>query len=103
MDNLFHQLYEIESTASSILERANAKKKQLAAGQEERILAFTEETNRQTEEKIRQQKELCQAQIEERLQQERLCTQQQLAQLEQEYASNHTVLAGQLLANLIKE
>ena len=37
MENVFQQLYKIESTASSILDKANAKKKQMAADQEERI------------------------------------------------------------------
>lgn len=103
MDNIFDQLYQIETTASSILDRAQAKKKQLALAQEERIRAFREQTQRETEEEIKKQKEQINARINADLEQEKQLTSQLLSRLEEEYESNHCALAKQLLADLIKE
>lgn len=103
MDNVFDQLYKIESTASSILDQANARKKQMAAEQEERIRRLNEDIHSRTQETITQQKELLGRQIQSQLEQERLTIRRQLTQLEQEFAANHTQLAGQLLTELIKE
>lgn len=103
MDNVFDQLSKIESTASSILDQANARKKQMAADQEERIRRLNEDMHKQTEETILHQKELLGKQIQSQLEQERLTIHSQLTQLEQGFAAHHTQLAGQLLAGLVKE
>lgn len=103
MENVFQQLYKIESTASSILDKANAKKKQMAADQEERIRRLNEEMARKTEDSIRQQKELLGHQIQAQLDEERRSNEELIAKLDREYEASHTQLAASLLAQLIKE
>lgn len=103
MDTIISQLYQIESTASSILERAQSKKKQLAVEHEERIQAFERQSQQQIEEEIRRQKEQMNAGINAGLERERQQAARQLSLLEQEYQSNHTALAQKLLKDLLKE
>ena len=103
MENVFQQLYKIESTASSILDKANAKKKQMAVDQEERIRRLNEEMARKTEDSIRQQKELLGRQIQAQLDEERRSNEELIAKLDREYEASHTQLAASLLAQLIKE
>lgn len=62
MNQIIQRLSEVETAASSIIEEAGAKKKQMAKDQDARIAAFEKQVHEETQKKISAQ----QAELEKR-------------------------------------
>ena len=63
MNQIIQRLSEVETAASSIIEEAGAKKKQMAKDQDARIAAFEKQVHEETQKKISAQ----QAELEKNL------------------------------------
>ena len=55
MNQIIQRLSEVETAASSIIEEAGAKKKQMAKDQDARIAAFEKQVHEETQKKISRQ------------------------------------------------
>ena len=86
MNQIIQRLSEVETAASSIIEEAGAKKKQMAKDQDARIAAFEKQVHEETQKKISAQ----QAELEK-----------QLAHMDRIYEESHSAIARQLLAKIV--
>ena len=66
MNQIIQRLSEVETAASSIIEEAGAKKKQMAKDQDARIAAFEKQVHEETQKKISAQ----QAELEKKIAEE---------------------------------
>ena len=88
MNQIIQRLSEVETAASSIIEEAGAKKKQMAKDQDARIAAFEKQVHEETQKKISaQQSEL----------------EKQLAHMDRIYEESHSAIARQLLAKIVAQ
>ena len=76
MNQIIQRLSEVETAASSIIEEAGAKKKQMAKDQDARIAAFEKQVHEEELEK-------------------------QLAHMDRIYEESHSAIARQLLAKIV--
>ena len=67
MNQIIQRLSEVETAASSIIEEAGAKKKQMAKDQDARIAAFEKQVHEETQKKISAQQAELEKQIAEEL------------------------------------
>ena len=88
MNQIIQRLSEVETAASSIIEEAGAKKKQMAKDQDARIAAFEKQVHEETQKKISAK----QAELEK-----------QLAHMDRIYEENHSAIARQLLAKIVAQ
>ena len=88
MNQIIQRLSEVETAASSIIEEAGAKKKQMAKDQDARIAAFEKQVHEETQKKISAQ----QAELEK-----------QLAHMDRIYEESHSAIARQLLAKIVAQ
>ena len=63
MNQIIQRLSEVETAASSIIEEAGAKKKQMAKDQDARIAAFEKQVHEETQKKISAQQAELEKQI----------------------------------------
>ena len=103
MNDIFKRLNEIESAATSILEQANAQKKEMAEANDKRIALFETETARKTADMIAQQKAELNKQIAIELEEQQANIKKDLKKLKEDYEQNHGQLAKQILASMVKE
>ena len=89
MNQIIQRLSEVETAASSIIEEAGAKKKQMAKDQDARIAAFEKQVHEETQKKIS-------AQQKEELE-------KQLAHMDRIYEESHSAIARQLLAKIVAQ
>ena len=88
MNQIIQRLSEVETAASSIIEEAGAKKKQMAKDQDARIAAFEKQVHEETQKKISAQ----QAELEKKL-----------AHMDRIYEESHSAIARQLLAKIVAQ
>ena len=88
MNQIIQRLSEVETAASSIIEEAGAKKKQMAKDQDARIAAFEKQVHEETQKKISAK----QAELEK-----------QLAHMDRIYEESHSAIARQLLAKIVAQ
>ena len=88
MNQIIQRLSEVETAASSIIEEAGAKKKQMAKDQDARIAAFEKQVHEETQKKISAQKEELE---------------KQLAHMDRIYEESHSAIARQLLAKIVAQ
>ena len=100
MNQIIQRLSEVETAATSIIEEAGAKKKQMAKDQDARIAAFEKQVHEETEKKISEQQALLEAQIDEELKAQKEELEKQLAHMDRIYEESHSAIAKQLLAKI---
>ena len=100
MNQIIQRLSEVETAATSIIEEAGAKKKQMAKDQDARIAAFEKQVHDETEKKISEQQAVLEAQIEEELKAQKEELEKQLAHMDRIYEESHSAIAKQLLAKI---
>ncbi len=100
MNQIIQRLSEVETAASSIIEEAGAKKKQMAKDQDARIAAFEKQVHEETEKKISEQQAVLEAKIEEELKAQKEELEKQLAHMDRIYEESHSAIAKQLLAKI---
>ena len=100
MNKIIQRLSEVEAAASSIIEEAGAKKKQMAKDQADRIAAFEKQVHDETEEKIRAQQTMLEQKIDEELKCQKEELEKQLAYIERIYEEKHSVIARYLLEKI---
>ena len=88
MNQIIQRLSEVETAASSIIEEAGAKKKQMAKDQDARIAAFEKQVHEETQKKISAK----QAELEK-----------QLSHMDRIYEESHSAIARQLLAKIVAQ
>lgn len=103
MEQVLKRLYEIESAAEAIMQKADEKKKQMAKEMEQKTAAFDQKTQQETAETIAHQKEELTKQIQKELEEQQAETEHLLSAIEQDYKKHHTLLAKQILQSLIQE
>lgn len=103
MEQVLKRLYEIESAAEAIMQKADERKKQLAKEMEEKTAAFDQKTQEETAKTIAHQKEELTKQIQKELEEQQTETERLLSAIEQDYQKNHNQLAKQILQSLIQE
>ena len=102
MNQIIQRLSEVETAASSIIEEAGAKKKQMAKDQDARIAAFEKQVHEETQKKISAQQAELEKKIAEELEaQEEL--EKQLAHMDRIYEESHSAIARQLLAKIVAQ
>ena len=102
MNQIIQRLSEVETAASSIIEEAGAKKKQMAKDQDARIAAFEKQVHEETQKKISaQQAEL--EKIAEELEAQKEELEKQLAHMDRIYEESHSAIARQLLAKIVAQ
>ena len=92
MNKIIQRLSEVETAASSIIEEAGAKKKQMAKDQDARIAAFEKQVHEETEKKIAEELEAQKEELEK-----------QLAHMDRIYEESHSAIARQLLAKIVAQ
>lgn len=100
MNQIIQRLSEVETAATSIIEEAGAKKKQMAKDQDARIAAFEKQVHEETEKKISEQQALLEAQIDKELKAQKEELEKQLAHMDRIYEESHSAIAKQLLAKI---
>jgi len=100
MNQIIQRLSEVETAATSIIEEAGAKKKQMAKDQDARIAAFEKQVHDETEKKISEQQAVLEAKIEEELKAQKEELEKQLAHMDRIYEESHSAIAKQLLAKI---
>lgn len=103
MEQVLKRLYEIESAAEAIMQKADERKKQMAKEMEEQTAAFDQKTQEETARTIAHQKEELTRQIQKELEEQKAETERLLSAIEQDYQKNHNHLAQQILQSLIQE
>ena len=91
MNQIIQRLSEVETAASSIIEEAGAKKKQMAKDQDARIAAFEKQVHEETQ-KIAEELEAQKEELEK-----------QLAHMDRIYEESHSAIARQLLAKIVAQ
>ena len=79
MNQIIQRLSEVETAASSIIEEAGAKKKQMAKDQDARIAAFEKQVHEETQKKISAQQAELEKKIAEELEAQKEELEKQLA------------------------
>ena len=102
MEQVLKRLYEIESAAEAIMQKADEQKKQMTKEMEEKKAAFDQKTQEETAQTIARQKEELTQQIRKELDEQHAETKRLLTAIEQDYQKNHTKLAKQILQSLIQ-
>lgn len=100
MNQIIQRLSEVETAASSIIEEAGARKKQMAKDQDARIAAFEQQVHEETEKKISEQQALLEKQIDEELKAQKEELEKQLAHMDRIYEESHSAIAKQLLTKI---
>ena len=100
MNQIIQRLSEVETAATSIMEEAGAKKKQMAKDQDARIAAFEKQVHEETEKKISEQQALLEAQIDKELKAQKEELEKQLAHMDRIYEESHSAIAKKLLAKI---
>lgn len=100
MNQIIQRLSEVETAATSIIEEAGAKKKQMAKDQDARIAAFEKQVHEETEKKISEQQAVLEAQIAQELAAQKEELEKQLAHMDRIYEESHSAIAKQLLAKI---
>ena len=85
MNQIIQRLSEVETAASSIIEEAGAKKKQMAKDQDARIAAFEKQVHEETQKKISAQQAELEKKIAEELEAQKEELEKQLAHMERIY------------------
>ena len=101
MNQIIQRLSEVETAASSIIEEAGAKKKQMAKDQDARIAAFEKQVHEETQKKISAQQAQLEKQIAEELEAQKEELEKQLAHMDRIYEESHSAIARQLLAKIV--
>ena len=96
MNQIIQRLSEVETAASSIIEEAGAKKKQMAKDQDARIAAFEKQVHEETQKKISAQQAELEKQIAEELEAQKEELEKQLAHMDRIYEESHSAIARQL-------
>ncbi len=100
MNQIIQRLSEVETAASSIIEEAGARKKQMAKDQDARIAAFEKQVHEETEKKISEQQALLEKQIDEELKAQKEELEKQLVHMDRIYEESHSAIAKQLLTKI---
>lgn len=103
MEQVLKRLYEIESAAEAIMQKADERKKQMSKEWDEKTAAFDQKTQEETARTIAHQKDELTKQIQTELEEQKAETERLLTAIEQDYRKNHNQLAKQILQSLIQE
>mgnify|MGYP001026188953 FL=1 len=103
MNQIIQRLSEVETAASSIIEEAGAKKKQMAKDQDARIAAFEKQVHEETQKKISAQQAELEKKIAEELEAQKEELEKQLAHMDRIYEESHPAIARQLLAKIVAQ
>ena len=101
MEQIIGKLSEIETTAETIMKDALQKKKALSAEMERQSKEF--DTQKQTEEQIKEIRRNLEGEKDKRLSSLREDTQAALSQLDAYYAKNHERLSREIFEKIIQE
>lgn len=103
MNTVINQLSEIEKSADSIMDDANAGKKALAQEMEEKTAAFDAALEAETAKKIAQIHEQMDAELKELLDKQTKESAALIKQLEANYENCHAAYAETLFRSMVKE
>lgn len=102
MDTIINQLSEIETAASSIMDKANAKKKAFAKEIEAKTIAFDQELEKKTEEQRESLRTKMETALTCKLEKQKQDTHCLLFRMEKNYEDHHSEYAAKLFQSLIK-
>lgn len=103
MDNVINKLSEIEQTAASIMEAANARKKEFASEMEKKTADFDAALEAETEKKVTDLRAQMETTMQSKLETQRSDAEKVLRQMEESYHTNHHSYAKELFQSMIKE
>ena len=103
MEQIIGKLYEIETTAQSIMNDAAQKKKALSAEMERQSKAFDSQLEKHTVEQIQEIRRNLEGEKGKRLASLREDTQAALSELDAYYAKNHERLSKEIFEKIIQE
>lgn len=103
MDTVIEKISEIESSATSIMENANERKKAFAREMEERTAAFDAQLEAETNKKIEELRASMEINMNNRLEKQRSDSKKVLETMEKRYEEHHTQYVEDLFQTMIKE
>lgn len=103
MDNVINKLSEIEQTAASIMEAANARKKEFASEMEQKTADFDAALEAETAKKVTDLRAQMETTMQSKLEKQRSDAEEVLKQMEESYRINHRAYAKELFQAMIKE
>ncbi len=103
MENVLERLYEIEASATAILEQTDVRKKELAIQMQKRIEEFEAQLAEKTAETIARQRQELHEKIQEDLNNEQKRMDAQVNHLKKTYQERHTEIAKAILQEIIQE
>lgn len=103
MENVLERLYEIEASATAILERTDVQKKELAEQMQKKKAEFDEHLAEQTAKTIARQRQELHEKIQEDLNNEQQRMDAQVNHLKKTYQERHTAIAQAILREIIQE
>lgn len=103
VDNVINKLSEIEQNAVSIMEAANARKKEFASEMEKKASDFDAALEAETAKKVTDLRAQMETTMQSKLEKQRSDAEQLLKRMEESYHENHRSYAKELFQSMIKE
>lgn len=103
MDTVIEKISEIESSATSIMDNANERKKAFAKEMEERTAAFDRQLEAETGKKIEELRAAMEINMKDRLEKQQSDSDKALTAMEKHYEEHHAQFAEDLFNTMIKE
>lgn len=103
MDAVIEKISEIESTATSIMDNANERKKTFAKEMTEKTAAFDEQLEKETQAEIEKLRADMEVNMNKRLKQQQIDAQKVLEQMTKRFEDHHTQYVEDLFKTMIKE
>lgn len=103
MDTVIRKISEIEATASSVMEDANARKKAFAREMEEKTADFDKKLDNQTSQKIKDLRAKMEIEMNSKLSKQKADADAMLLRMEKNYEDHHREYAQALFQSLIGE
>lgn len=103
MDTVIRKISEIEATASSVMEDANARKKAFAREMEEKTADFDKKLDDQTSRKIKDLRAKMEIEMNSKLSKQKADADAMLLRMKKNYEDHHKEYARALFQSLIGE
>lgn len=103
MDTVLNKISEIESSATSIMDQANIRKKEYTKEMEERTTTFDAQLEKDTNQKLEDLRNRMEIEMKTQLEQQRADAEATLKLMERNYKQNHEDYAATLFQQMIEE
>lgn len=102
MEAVLNKISNIETAAVSIMEQANARKKEMSQAMADKTAAYDRQMEESTNERLSRLKQELNAKTQAQLAHQQARSQEVLQAMEDDYRANHTLYAQRILDALIK-